>query len=106
MVKEIVGKAEFEAEVLRSRVPVLVDFWSPLCGPCKAIAPTIEELAGSVQGAQVVKVNVDDNLDLAVEHRISGIPALLFFKDGREAARHVGTRSRQVLSAELDRLKR
>jgi thioredoxin 1 len=105
MAKEIVGKSQFETEVLQAEVPVLVDFWAPWCGPCQQIAPTIESLASSVEGAKVVKVNVDDNQELAIAHRISSIPALLFFKDGREARRFVGGRPPAVLTAELDALK-
>jgi thioredoxin 1 len=106
MARQIVGKAEFEAEVLKAEVPVLVDFWAPRCGPCRQLAPQIDALADAVEGARVVKVNVDDNTELAVAHRISGIPALLFFKGGQEVRRHVGARSREALAAELEALKR
>jgi thioredoxin 1 len=103
---EVVGRPQFEAEVVRSEVPVLVDFWAPWCGPCKALAPTLEALAGEVEGAKIVKVNVDDNRDLAVAFRVTSIPALLLFKDGQEVGRHTGVRPRQVLRADLEALKR
>jgi thioredoxin 1 len=106
MAKEIIGKAEFETEVLQAAVPVLVDFWAPWCGPCRLVAPHVEQLARNVEGAKVVKVNVDDNQDLAAAHRISSIPALLFFQDGREVRRYHGPRPREVLAADLEALKR
>ena len=81
---------EFEEKVLKSDVPVLVDFWAPWCGPCKAIGPSIEQLAGEYAGkARVFKVDVDENPDLAQQYNVMSIPALLLFKGGKESGKIV-----------------
>src|SRR5207248_1248253 len=81
----------FEKTVLQSPEPVLVDFWAPWCPPCRQIAPVVEELAGEYEGRlRAVKVNVDDSPDVASHYGIMSIPALVFFKDGREVGRVVG----------------
>jgi thioredoxin 1 len=81
----------FEAEVTNSNVPVLVDFWAEWCGPCKMIAPALDELATEFAGkAKVAKLNVDDNQQIAVNYRVSSIPMFLVFKGGQVVGQHLG----------------
>jgi len=76
--------SNFEQEVIKSEVPVLVDFWAPWCGPCRIIAPVVEELANQYQGKlKVVKLNTDDNQEVAIRYGIRSIPTLGIFKDGK-----------------------
>jgi len=97
--------ANFESEVLNSDQPVLVDFWATWCGPCRTIAPTIEELATDYDGrARVVKLDVDNNPQTAMKYGIRSIPSLLFFKDGRPVDQMVGVVPKKVLAEKLDAL--
>lgn len=92
-------------ELLESGKPVVVDFWAPWCGPCRSIAPIIEELAAEYEGRVVIgKYNVDDDTDLGVEYGIRNIPTLLFFKDGKMVEKHVGTITHDALKAKIDAL--
>jgi thioredoxin 1 len=86
-----VSSSTFQADVLASDKPVLVDFWAPWCGPCKMLAPVIEEVAGSLAGqAKFVKLNTDENPEVAATYHISGIPTLILFKGGEVVDRIVG----------------
>ena len=93
-----VSDADFEAQVLKSAEPVVVDFWAEWCGPCKMIAPALEELAGTMNGkVKIVKLNVDENPATAAKYGIMSIPTLMLFKNGEIASRQVGAAPRQKL---------
>ena len=95
--------ASFEADVLQSTKPVLVDYWAEWCGPCKMIAPILDEVAGTYQGKlQVAKMNVDENREIPAKFGIRGIPTLMLFKDGQLAATKVGAMSKAQLTAFID----
>jgi len=96
----------WEQEVLQSEVPVLVDFWAPWCGPCRALAPTIDKIAEQFAGkVKVGKLNTDDNPDLAVRYGISGIPQVLLFKGGDDPKeRMVGLQSEGALVKVINRV--
>lgn len=98
-----VTDASFESDVLKSELPVLVDYWAEWCGPCKMIAPLLDEAAKLYQGRAIIaKLNVDDNPDTAAKFGIRGIPTLMLFKDGKAAATKVGAMSKSQLTAFLD----
>ena len=98
-----VTDATFETEVLQAQSPVLVDYWAEWCGPCKAIAPTLEEVAKEYSGKlKVAKVNVDENQDIPRKYGIRGIPTLMLFKNGNIEATKVGALSKSQLTAFLD----
>lgn len=91
----------FDAEVMQAQTPVVVDFWASWCGPCRMLAPIVEEVAASHPEIAVAKVNVDENPELAMGYRIAAIPALMVFKEGKVAAQTVGYQSKEALEALL-----
>jgi len=93
-----VSDADFEAQVLKSAEPVVVDFWAEWCGPCRMIGPALEEIAGSMNGkVKIVKLNVDENPATAAKYGIMSIPTLMRFKNGELASRQVGAAPKQKL---------
>ena len=98
-----VSDASFEADVINSDVPVLVDYWAAWCGPCKMIAPLLDEAAEQYKGRVIIaKVDVDANPETAAKFGVRGIPTLMLFKDGKAAATKVGALSKSQLNAFLD----
>ena len=98
-----VSDASFEADVLQPGTPVLVDYWAEWCGPCKMIAPILDEVAGAYQGKlQIAKMNVDENREIPAKFGIRGIPTLMLFKNGQLAATKVGAMSKAQLTAFID----
>lgn len=100
-----VTDSNFKAEVVSSDVPVLVDFWAAWCGPCRMVAPVVEELAGDYEGKlKVTKLNVDENQETAREHGIMSIPTLLLFKEGKVVQRMVGAMPKAEFSKQIDQI--
>jgi len=98
-----VTDADFQAEVLESELPVLVDFWAPWCGPCRVVAPVLEEIAGEREAElRIVKVNIDENQQIAMDFQILAIPTMVLFRNGAEAKRIQGAMPKKRLEAELE----
>jgi thioredoxin 1 len=99
-----IEEAKFDEAVLKSKMPVLVDFWAPWCGPCRMVAPIVEELAGEYDGkVNFFKVNVDNNQKVAGKYGVMSIPTLILFKDGKPVSNLVGFRPKAELKKSLDK---
>ncbi len=97
-----VTDANFQAEVIESDQPVLVDFWAPWCGPCRVVGPVLEEIAGERQDLRIVKLNVDDNQQTAANFEVLSIPTLILFRGGQVVKKVIGAYPKKKLEAELE----
>jgi thioredoxin len=97
-----VTDSNFQAEVIESDQPVLVDFWAPWCGPCRVVAPVLEEIAAERPDLKIVKLNVDDNQQTAAAFEVLSIPTLILFKNGTVAKKVIGAYPKRKLEAELE----
>jgi thioredoxin 1 len=98
-----VTDADFQAEVIESEQPVLVDFWAPWCGPCRVVAPVLEEIADErAEELRIVKLNIDENQQTAMNYQILAIPTMVLFRNGQEAKRIQGAMPKKRLEAELE----
>jgi thioredoxin 1 len=99
-----IEEAKFNESVLKASLPVLVDFWAPWCGPCRMVAPVVEELATEYDGkVSFVKINVDNNQKVAAQYGVMSIPTLILFKEGKPVANVVGFRPKAELKKSLDK---
>jgi thioredoxin len=99
-----VSDAGFEGDVLKSDTPVLVDFWAPWCGPCRSVAPLVDDLANQYQGKlKVAKINVDESSQVAMKYQVTSIPTFILFKNGQVADRMLGAMQRSEFVKFIDR---
>lgn len=97
-----VTKENFEKEVIKSETPVLVDFFATWCGPCKMLSPILEQVADETQKVKILKVDIDEGMEIAEEYGIMSVPTLILFKDGKEATRELGFRQKKQLIDLID----
>ena len=99
-----VNESNFEQEVLKASTPILVDFWATWCGPCRKLGPVLDEIAGEyIDKIKVVKVNTDDNAEVAKQYQISGLPSILIFKDGEAVERMVGLMPKSTIIGNIEK---
>ena len=99
-----ISDSQFETEVLKSPLPVLIDFWAPWCGPCKAMNPILEELSAEYEGKlKIIKMNVDENMDVPGQFNIMSIPTFMIFKGGHAVGSVIGARPKADMKREIDK---
>jgi thioredoxin 1 len=97
-----VSDSSFQAEVLESDTAILVDFWAPWCGPCRVVAPALEEINDEREDVRVVKLNIDDNMQTAAQYQVLAIPTMILFRNGQEAARVQGAMPKNRIVQQLE----
>lgn len=102
MATKQITDASFHADVIASEKPVLVDFWAEWCGPCRQIAPALEEINNELAGVEIVKINIDDNPDAPTRYGVRGIPTMILFKNGAPVATKVGAAPKSQLKSWLE----